>query len=100
MAAKKDSAPGPDGISIESSAGAGGLGSQFLFNAYKHVLEGDSIPARFAESRTVFIPMSSDVDNNGRIVRSPEALRPVDVVQLRLQEYSPQQSVEASIGTP
>ena len=27
--------------------------------------------------RTVFIPKSSDVDNNGRIVRSPEALRPL-----------------------
>ena len=56
---------------------AGGLGSQFLFNAYKHVLEGGTIPELFAESRTVFIPKSSDVDNNGRIVRSPKALRPL-----------------------
>ena len=29
------------------------------------------------KSRTVFVPKSSDVDNNGRIVRSPEALRPL-----------------------
>ena len=29
------------------------------------------------KSRTVFIPTSSDVDNNGRIVRSAEALRPL-----------------------
>ena len=35
------------------------------------------IPVLFAESRTLFIPKSSDVDNNGRIVRSPEALRPL-----------------------
>ena len=56
---------------------AGGLGSRFLYNAYKHVLEGGVIPALFAESRTVFISKSSDVDNNGRIVRSAEALRPL-----------------------
>ena len=55
----------------------GGVGSQVLFNACKHVLEGGVIPVLFAESRTVFIPKSSDVDNNGRIVRSPEALRPL-----------------------
>ena len=52
---------------------AGGLGSKVLFNAYKHVLEGGAIPAHFAESRTVFIPKSSDADKNGRNVRSPEA---------------------------
>ena len=56
---------------------AGGLGSQVLFNAYKHVLEGGTIPALFVESGTVFIPTSSDIHNNGRIVRSPEALRPL-----------------------
>ena len=49
---------------------------QFLFNANKHVLEGGTIPALFAESRTVFIPKSS-VDDNGRIVRSLEAPRPL-----------------------
>ena len=38
------------------------------------VLKGGTIPALFAESRTVFIPKSSDVDNHGRIVRSQEAL--------------------------
>ena len=74
MATKKESAPGPDGISLYRCAG--GLGSQFLFNAYKHVLEGGAIPVPLAESITVF-PKSSDVDNNGRIVRSPEALRPL-----------------------
>ena len=74
MATKKESAPGPDGVSFYRCAG--GLGSQFLFNAYKHVLEGGAIPVPLAESRTVF-PKSSDVDNNGRIVRSPEALRPL-----------------------
>ena len=43
----------------------------------KHVLEGGASLALFAESRTVFIPKSSDVDNNGHVVRSPEALRPL-----------------------
>ena len=74
---KKDSAPGPDGIPCGVYRCAGGLGSKFLFHAYKAVLEGSVTPDCFAESRTVLIPKSSDVDNNGRIVRSPEALRPL-----------------------
>ena len=68
---KKESAPGPDGIPKKFYRCAGGLGSQFLHIAYKHVIESGSVPALFAASRTVFIPKSSDVDNNGRIVRSP-----------------------------
>ena len=76
-ATKKESAPGLDGISHRLYRCAGVLGSQFLFNAYKHVLEGGTILALFAESRTVFIPKSSDLDNSERIVRSPEALRPL-----------------------
>ena len=35
IALKKDSAPGPDGIPYGAYRRAGGLGSQFLFNAYK-----------------------------------------------------------------
>ena len=31
----------------------------------------------FAESRTVFIPKTSDTDGFGRIIRSPDALRPL-----------------------
>ena len=34
----------------------GGLGSQFLFNAYKYLLEGGTVPEHFAERRTVFVP--------------------------------------------
>ena len=75
MATKKESAPGLDGIPYSLCRCAGGLGSQFLFNACKHVLEGGTIPALFAENRTVFLPKYSDVDNNGRIVKSPGALR-------------------------
>ena len=70
MAAKKESASDPDGISYGLHRCAGGLGAQFLFNASKHVLEGGAIPALFAESRTVFNPKSSDVYDNGRIVRT------------------------------
>ena len=43
----------------------------------QHVLAGGPVPVQFAASRTVFIPKSSDVDNNGFIVRSPDALRPL-----------------------
>ena len=77
MATTKESAPGPDGIPKSLYRCAGGLGSQFLFNAYKYVLEGGSVPAQLAASRTVFIPKSSDVDNKGRMVRSPDAPRPL-----------------------
>ena len=77
IATKKEPAPGPAGIPYSFDRCVGGLGSQVLFNANNHVLEGGTIPALFAESRTVFIPKSSNVDNDGRIVRSPEALRPL-----------------------
>ena len=77
IASKKDSAPGPDGIPYGVYKCAGGLGSQFLFNAYKYQLEGGTVPEHFAVSRTVYIPKSSDIDNNGRIIRSPDALRPL-----------------------
>ena len=77
MTTKKESAPGLDGIPYSLYSCAGSLGSQFLYNAYKHVLEGGTIPALFAESRAVFIPKTYDIDNGGRIVRSPEALRPL-----------------------
>ena len=36
MATKKESAPGPDVISYSFYRCTGGLGSQFLFNAYTH----------------------------------------------------------------
>ena len=40
LALKKDSAPGPDGTSYGVCRCAGGLGSKFLFNAYKAFLDG------------------------------------------------------------
>ena len=49
-----DSAPGLDGIPYGIYRCAGGLGSKFLFNAYKAVLAGSTIPHCFAENRTVF----------------------------------------------
>ena len=79
---------------------AGGLGSQFLVNAERYLLEGGTVPEHFAESRTVFIPKTSDIDDNGRIVRS-DALRPLTLCNCDcklLTSLLP--SVEASIGTP
>ena len=72
---RKDSAPGSDGIPHGAYRCAGELGSRFLLNAYKYLLEGGTVPAHFAVSRTVFIPKTSDIDDNGRIIRSPDALR-------------------------
>ena len=77
FALKKDSAPGPDGIPYGVYRCAGGLGSKFLFDAYQAVLEGRNNTDCFAESRTVFIPKTSDTDDLGRIIRSPDALRPL-----------------------
>ena len=77
IATKKESAPGPVGIPHGIYRCAGGLGSRFLFNAHKCVVEGGSVPTHFAASRTVFIPESSTVDDNSLMVRSPDALRPL-----------------------
>ena len=76
IAVKKDSAPGLDGIPYGAYRCAGSLGSQFLFNAYRS-LEGGTVPEHIAESRTVFIPKTSDIDDNVRLIRSPDALRPL-----------------------
>ena len=74
---KRESAPGPDGIPYRIYWCAGGLGSCLLFDASRFVVEGGSIPTHFVASRTVFIPKSSTVHDNGRIVRSPDVLRPL-----------------------
>ena len=44
IALKKESARGPDGIPYGAKRCAGGLGSQFLFNVYKYVFEGLTLP--------------------------------------------------------
>ena len=67
---KKESALGPDGIPYSLYRCAGGLGSQVLFNAYKHVLECGTIPAFFfcfflPKSRIVFIPNTTRVEFEG-----------------------------------
>ena len=49
----------------------------FFFNAYRSLLAGGTVPEHFAERRTVFFPKTSDIDDNGRIIRSPNALRPL-----------------------
>ena len=60
---------------------AGGLESTILFKVQKHVLTGGLVPLQFAAGRTVFIPNSIVVDDNGFIVRSPDALRPLTLCQ-------------------
>ena len=77
IARKKDSAPGPDRIPYSAYRCAGGLGFKFLLKACRVVLEGSAIPDCFAESRTVFISKTSDTDDNGRIIGSSGALRPL-----------------------
>ena len=45
------------------------VGFSFFYNAYKYRVEGGPVPTQFAASRTVFIPKTSDIDNNGFVVR-------------------------------
>ena len=73
LALKKDSAPGPDGLPSGAYRCAGGLGSKFLFNACRAFLEGGAVPVLKVE----LYPKTSDIDDNGRIIRSPDALRPL-----------------------
>ena len=54
IATKKDSAPGPDGVRCGIYRCAGGLGSHFLFNAYRFVVEGGSVSTCFAATRFSF----------------------------------------------
>ena len=77
LMAKMECAPCLDGIPDNFYWCAGGVGSRILFCAFEHLLVGRVLPAHFVESGTVFSPWSSDVDNDGRIVSLPEALRPL-----------------------
>ena len=77
IAMKTDSAPGADGIRYGPFRCAGETGLTVLFNAYRYLLGGETSPEHFAESRTVFIPKTSDINDKGRIFRSPDALRPL-----------------------
>ena len=89
IATKKDSAPGPDGIPCGAHR----------CNAYKYLLEGGTVLEHCAESGTVFIPKTSDINDNGRIVESPDALRPLTHASA-IANFSLLLFVEASIGTP
>ena len=78
IAVKKDSAPGPDGIPYGAYRCAGGVSvrnsSLMLTELFS---EGGTVPEHFAGTRTVFISKASDIDGNGRFIRSPGTLRPL-----------------------
>ena len=76
-ATKKEFAPDPDGIPDSFHRCAGGLGSQFLFNAYEFAVEGGDISQHFAASRIVFIAKSAVANEDGKFFRSRDALRPL-----------------------
>ena len=78
LALKKEAAPGRDGFQYSLHRCAGGLGllvslQRIQTCVWRVVLFLRNLP----KVRAVFIPKSSDVDNDGRIVRSPDALRPL-----------------------
>ena len=75
FASKRDSAPGPDGLPNSVCRGAGGSGAKFLFAAYQATLQGEALPYGFGASRTVFVPETSDINDQGLLIRSPESLR-------------------------
>ena len=63
------------------------------------MLEGGAVLAHFAASRTVFIPKSSTVDDDGLIVTSPDALRRSPCVTVTARSLPPR-SASACKGTP
>ena len=73
---KRESASGLDGTSCNVHRSAGDFGPTFLSVACQACLQGVALPAGFGASRTLFIPKSSEEDDQGRIIRAPEALRP------------------------
>ena len=99
IAMKKDSAPGTDGIPYGAYRCAGGLGSRFLLNAYKYLLEGGTVPEHFAESRRSLSPrpltsmtLEDLFDLQTRFVHQRCGIAIANFLLLP--------SVEASIGTP
>ena len=70
---------------------AGDLSSQFLFNTFECLLEGGTDPEQSAESRTVFISKTSDIDDNGRIIRSSKAFRPLTLCNCTMWCIHPSQ---------
>ena len=76
-AAKKKSAFGTDGLPYSVRQCAGEIGSQLLFAANTQLLDGIFPPTSFAASTTVPIPKSIAVNDQGRIVRSLDSLRPL-----------------------
>ena len=75
LATKEDSAPGPDGLPYSDYRRVGGSGAQILFNTYKQLLDGGGLPPLFA-------PTSNTVNDQGRIVRSPDARRSLTLCNL------------------
>ena len=73
MLATKKSAPGPDGVPYSVYRSAGGIGANILCTAFEQLLDDGELPVLLAASRTVFIPLSTSVDNYSRNVRSPES---------------------------
>ena len=70
----KEAAPGPDGHPKNVYRCARSIGSQ-IFQCIQTSC-GGGVSSLFAASKTVIIPNSSTVDDQGRIVRSPDPLRP------------------------
>ena len=56
IATRKESAPGPDGIPCGIYRCAVGLGSHFLFNACRFVVEGGSVPPALLQAGPCSFP--------------------------------------------
>ena len=74
---KKDSAPGPDGIPYGVYRCADAWVRSYFEMLIKPSWKEVAIPDWFAESRTIFTTLTSDIDDLGRIIRSPDVLHPL-----------------------
>ena len=83
---KQESAPFPDGIPYGFCRSAGGLGSQFVWKAYKHVIEGCLVLPQYAASRTVFSFQSPPMSTTMAVCEIAGRITSVDTLQLSLQD--------------
>ena len=77
LARKRELAPSQDGLPYIIYRCAGGIEAKLLFKTYGTLVAGGRPPDGCTASRTVFIPRSCEVHEQGRIVGSPGALLPL-----------------------
>ena len=75
LAARRNTAPGPDGFPISVWKAGGDHAARLLYRSYSSILASGRCPPDFCESLSAFIPKGQD--SNGEASAAPEDLRPI-----------------------